>query len=80
MSVRDRGVGIADELVTEIFTPFVSSKGEGMGMGLPICRSILEAHKGRLWLEPPQDEHPGATFVMSLPLAEAVPDLKETAA
>jgi signal transduction histidine kinase/integral membrane sensor domain MASE1 len=51
-SVADCGVGIASADLERIFQPFVTSKKRGLGLGLPICRSIIEAHGGRLWAEP----------------------------
>ncbi|KAF0219690.1 MAG: two-component system LuxR family sensor histidine kinase [Rhodospirillaceae bacterium] len=64
--IRDFGTGIADEVEASLFQPFFTTKEEGMGMGLNICRSIIEFHRGRLWFEP----HPqgGSIFVFSLPL------------
>ncbi|MND00223.1 Sensor histidine kinase TmoS [compost metagenome] len=50
-TIRDRGTGIAGEDLDRIFQPFVSSKVQGLGMGLAICRSIIEAHGGRLSAE-----------------------------
>lgn len=68
VTLTDHGHGIPEGMEHEIFTPFISSKSEGMGMGLPICRSILESHKGRLWLLVTPDIQ-GASFCLSLPLA-----------
>jgi PAS domain S-box-containing protein len=67
ISVADSGPGIAEEIRDELFTPFVSTKTEGMGVGLSICRTIIEAHDGRIWAEPA----PGGGNVMrfTLPLA-----------
>ncbi|MDR2310375.1 MAG: PAS domain S-box protein [Brucellaceae bacterium] len=67
VTITDHGHGIPEGMENEIFTPFISSKSEGMGMGLPICRSILESHKGRLWLLATPDKQ-GASFCLSLPL------------
>ncbi len=69
IAVIDNGPGISEELAERLFDPFTTSKEEGLGLGLPICRSIIEAHGGRLWL---QSAAPGATeFRFSLPLQQA---------
>lgn len=60
VTVEDRGPGVADEIRPRIFEPFFSTKTEGTGMGLAICRSIVEAHDGRLWAE--NSPHGGAAF------------------
>lgn len=66
ISVADNGPGIDKALVSRLFEPLTTSKQEGLGLGLPICASILEAHRGRIWLA---SGEPGATeFRLSLPL------------
>jgi signal transduction histidine kinase len=49
ISIRDSGIGIDETIRERIFTPLFSTKPTGMGMGLSICRTIVEAHGGRLW-------------------------------
>ena len=51
-SVADTGTGISSENTDQIFHPLFTTKSDGMGMGLSICRSIVEAHDGRLWVAP----------------------------
>ncbi|MGE5517181.1 MAG: sensor histidine kinase [Bacteroidota bacterium] len=65
VSVADNGPGIADDVAANLFQPFYTTKAEGMGMGLNICRSIIESHHGRLWFEP--NDGGGAVFRFSLP-------------
>lgn len=66
LTVSDSGSGITPDLADKLFTPFLSTKEEGMGMGLNICRSIAELHHGRLWFEP--GAQGGTVFYLSLPL------------
>ena len=68
VTVADRGGGIAPEVAEKLFSPFFSTKPEGMGMGLAICRSIVELHRGRLEFAP--REGGGTVFSITLP-AEA---------
>jgi two-component system sensor kinase FixL len=66
-AVADNGPGIAPEVAGRIFEPFVSAKPGGMGVGLSISRSIVEAHGGRLWAEP--NPGGGTVFRLTLPVA-----------
>ena len=72
IQVKDAGAGIADSVIQRMFEPFFSTKNDGMGMGLNICRSIIESHQGRLWATNQMDaEHTklsGCTFTILLPL------------
>src|SRR5262249_12550990 len=70
VSILDTGVGVSSEQVDKIFSAFVTSKAQGTGMGLPISRSIIESHGGRLWATP--NTGPGATFQFVLPLEPSV--------
>ena len=66
VSILDTGVGVSSEQADKIFSAFVTSKAQGTGMGLPISRSIIESHGGRLWATP--NTGPGATFQFALPI------------
>jgi PAS domain S-box-containing protein len=66
VSVTDCGVGISAENADRLFNPFFTTKSSGMGMGLSICRSIIESHGGRLWAT--TNLHHGATFQFTLPV------------
>ncbi|HEY3255217.1 MAG TPA: ATP-binding protein, partial [Polyangiaceae bacterium] len=66
VSVSDSGCGVEPELTERIFEPLFTTKPDGMGMGLSICRSILEAHGGRLWASPNLPN--GSVFQFSLPI------------
>jgi signal transduction histidine kinase len=67
--VRDSGIGFGSES-DRVFTPFFTTKPNGMGMGLPISRSLVEDHGGRLWAEPNVPH--GTLFSFRLPVAEGV--------
>jgi signal transduction histidine kinase len=71
--VTDNGPGIAPENLPRIFQPFVSTKGKGMGLGLAICRDIVEGHGGRMEVESALGE--GTTFTVTLPLYAEAPAL-----
>jgi two-component system sensor kinase FixL len=68
IAVRDGGPGVPADLLPQIFDPFFTTKPNGMGMGLPISRTIIEAHGGRLWAEGRNGG--GAAFRFTLPIAE----------
>ena len=65
VSVEDSGTGIDPKDIEHIFDSFFTTKSQGMGMGLSICRSIIEAHGGRLWASSGLDH--GAVFNVQLP-------------
>jgi PAS domain S-box-containing protein len=73
VAVADRGCGIADEQVERLFTPFFTTKAEGMGMGLNICRSIVEYHDGRLWVQPNPGGGSVFRFTLPIPIAREAP-------
>ena len=66
ISVSDHGTGLTSDQLDKIFQPFFTTKREGLGMGLSISRSIVEAHDGRIWAENNRDQ--GATFYFMLPV------------
>ena len=75
--VTDNGPGIAPENLQRIFQPFVSTKGKGMGLGLAICREIVEGHGGRMDVDSTPGE--GTTFLVTLPLHGESPALTAAA-
>lgn len=68
VTVRDRGTGLSGDALDKIFQPFYTTRRDGLGMGLAICRSIIEAHGGRLWAENNPDR--GATFCFTVPVEQ----------
>jgi signal transduction histidine kinase len=68
VAVRDTGPGLKPEILNRLFEPFYTTKSDGMGMGLPICRSIVEAHGGRLWAT--ANAPRGAIFQFTLPVRQ----------
>ena len=65
LSVKDSGVGLTPQVAEKIFAPFYTTKADGMGIGLSISRSIVEAHQGHLWAT--ANDGPGATFSFAIP-------------
>ena len=68
LTVKDTGSGISDAIIDQLFQPFVTSKQSGMGIGLSICRTIIQAHGGSIWSEPGPDG--GTSFHFTLPSGE----------
>ncbi len=68
ISVKDRGIGIKDEIFPKLFTKFTTTSFQGIGLGLYISKKIVEAHKGKIWAENNKDGK-GATFTFTLPLS-----------
>ena len=66
IAVRDTGSGLDPAVVERVFHPFFTTKPDGLGMGLSICRSIIEAHGGRLWVSPRRPH--GADVRFTVPL------------
>ena len=66
VSVTDRGGGIPEEKMEQVFERFFTTKKKGMGLGLPICRTIIDAHRGKIWATNNADR--GATFHFRLPI------------
>ena len=70
ISVADTGSGLPDEVRQRLFEPFVTTKANGMGVGLSVCRAIVEAHRGRLWT----DDNPGGGTVFHFTVRHAGAD------
>jgi two-component system sensor kinase FixL len=66
-SIADNGPGLSPEVMSRLFQPFVTTKDKGMGIGLSICQSIIEAHDGTIWATP--NDASGVTFHVRLPTA-----------
>lgn len=67
VTVQDAGPGLDAKIAARIFEPFITTKPEGIGLGLAISRALIESHGGQLWVEP--EAGPGATFHFTLPFA-----------
>lgn len=72
VEIRDRGMGFRADDAERLFSPFYTTKPQGLGMGLNICRSIIEYHHGHLWATPLTEG--GSAFTFTLPLQEAAGD------
>ena len=69
LSVQDSGIGFTPEVADRMFESFYTTKSDGMGVGLSVSRSIIEANRGRLWAT--ANDGPGATFAFSIPCEHA---------
>src|SRR5262249_11314258 len=69
VAVEDSGIGIEPDKVDKLFTAFFTTKPSGMGIGLSICRSIVEQHGGRIWAT--RNSEAGSTFQFTLPASGA---------
>jgi two-component system sensor kinase FixL len=68
VAVADTGPGLSPDVASRLFQPFITTKEKGMGIGLTICQSIVEAHNGRIWAVP--REEGGVTFHFTLPAGQ----------
>ncbi len=71
ISVCDQGAGLSTENSAKLFEPFFTTKPEGLGLGLAVCQSIVNAHFGRMWAESNADR--GSTFHITLPVKQEEP-------
>jgi signal transduction histidine kinase len=76
VTVCDTGPGVAGHQLDNVFEPFVTSKPQGLGLGLAVCRSIVSAHEGTLWVE--NNPGGGASFCFELPCLDSAPKGSET--
>jgi C4-dicarboxylate-specific signal transduction histidine kinase len=76
MEVSDSGTGFDEADLPSLFNPFYTTKSEGLGMGLSICRSIIEFHDGRIWAA--NNKGQGATFIFALPLVRHTQAVSKT--
>ena len=68
VAIEDSGPGLTDYALARVFEPLFTTKEDGIGLGMPICKTIVEAHGGHLWAESPEGR--GARFNLSLPAAD----------
>ncbi|HEY6536782.1 MAG TPA: ATP-binding protein, partial [Candidatus Nitrosocosmicus sp.] len=75
VTVKDNGIGIDSDIISKLFSKFVTKSFQGTGLGLFISKSIVEAHGGRIWAKNnnSDDEREGATFAFTLPLHNQLP-------
>jgi two-component system, LuxR family, sensor kinase FixL len=71
LAIEDSGHGVSPDITAQLFNPFVTTKADGMGLGLAISRSLLRSQSGDLWVE--HSALGGARFVLRLPMAAAEP-------
>ncbi len=79
-AVIDHGVGISDDVARQLFTPFFTTKAEGMGLGLSLCRTVIEQHGGFLGFEAAQPQGTIFTFTLPVAAADELPDAAAVAA
>ncbi len=72
--VTDSGKGLSQDMIQRVFDPFYTTKAKGMGIGLSLSRTIIEAHGGRLWAEPAPEQ--GMSFLFTIPVTTEEPSLK----
>jgi signal transduction histidine kinase len=80
VSIKDTGSGIDPEIFPRLFTKFATKSEKGVGLGLFICKSIVEAHDGKIWAENNADSGGGSTFAFNLPLTVQKEDQNESMA
>jgi signal transduction histidine kinase len=75
LAVKDVGIGVAPDKADQLFGAFYTTKPDGLGIGLSICRSIVEAHGGQIWAS--ANAGPGMTFQFTIPTCEGAGDLSQ---
>jgi CheY-like chemotaxis protein len=80
VSIKDTGSGIDPEIFPRLFTKFATKSEKGVGLGLFICKNIVEAHNGKIWAENNVDSGGGSTFAFNLPLTVQKEDQHESMA
>jgi len=77
ITVRDTGEGIDSEIFPKLFSKFITRSFQGIGLGLYICKNIIEAHGGKIWAENNKDGRGGATFYFTIPLSDVTKEENE---